>query len=623
GQVEFIQNSTSLPFGNENIPYQKLVSERESLFLFTPEVATDAPLFLTLSLEGKKKKIKLSRPEDLPKSDQPVDDSRTRLEYSTQAWSTTIGWEWMKPGLSVTISNESGEQSQVEASIFEWGAPSKLVFNMMRIGMLGKVREINGLEKEPLRLGQDYFDVMPISELVISNYLPVELDTVVMPNGDIYTDASPDLGTWHAGDMRSDIAKGLFSVGLNNASFGITSSYGDSASQPEYYNNRMVHQAAGVYRNGYIIHGGSGGNGMLTMDNLTRGNELTHEAGHSYGQSHYLRSGKYASHNLFSGWTYDTAHRQLRANIDWNDTCETPESCINEFSQQSLPNEPNYQTEPFKGIYRFGTDAQAGGHQSSSIASYTNHTAYSNRSIQQYLNSRANLDESSSSGYVIWDDKKQAMVPLNDDARQRPLSIGVPVTSLVGFYDPSGKLNGYAYQPLVSNYGTTFDYPSAQNIQDCTATVSTKNSESISFGVRGDQSNSGVMNRYHVNLPLDAEPTHIQIECPVFIELDKQYDNWLLDKMDTDKLLIRDLSNNTGTVGDIYVQYHNKDVYYWRLKDETYWYYPAPGSSNQDWEYLGSKERFYPEFEAEVKTTQPIRRQVMIRSILRFLLKEA
>ena len=64
----------------------------------------------------------------------------------------------------------------------------------------------------------------------------------------------------------------------------------------------------GKYANGVQVHGGSGGNGMVTLDD-SLGNEFSHEVGHNYGLGHYVDGFKGSVHRsadqVNSTWGWD------------------------------------------------------------------------------------------------------------------------------------------------------------------------------------------------------------------------------------------------------------------------------------------------------------------------------
>merc|ERR1719471_11887 len=109
----------------------------------------------------------------------------------------------------------------------------------------------------------------------------------MLPSGRLYDTVSDDDGGWHSGDMRQYTGKVLLSHGIDFANYGIFSSSGSEAAHPFTCALFAAHNTRGVYQNGIIVHGGSGGNGIVTLDSSI-GNEFSHEVGHNYGLGHYV-----------------------------------------------------------------------------------------------------------------------------------------------------------------------------------------------------------------------------------------------------------------------------------------------------------------------------------------------
>ena len=139
----------------------------------------------------------------------------------------------------------------------------------------------------------------------------VNVKEVTLPNGKVYKTASTVNGGVYDGDMREQIGKALISTGINLANYGVADSAGSSQQQPNYFRQTVIHQSVGMYANGRIRHGYSGGNGMATLHDV-HGNEFSHELGHGYGLGHYPGGGRWSSHHMDSGWGYDAfRHRML------------------------------------------------------------------------------------------------------------------------------------------------------------------------------------------------------------------------------------------------------------------------------------------------------------------------
>ncbi|MCA9038498.1 MAG: peptidase M66, partial [Planctomycetaceae bacterium] len=96
---------------------------------------------------------------------------------------------------------------------------------------------------------------------------------------------------------------------------------------------------------------------------------------------------------------------------------------------------------------------------------------------------------------------------------RRPQSFGVPVTTLVGYYDPNGELNSYIYPAMHGAYGFTYSDDRDQlNEQDCHLLVETSNGP-LRFRLANHRLSEKVMNKFHVNIPESSQPRSVTVVC--------------------------------------------------------------------------------------------------------------
>ncbi|STQ77019.1 M66 family metalloprotease [Grimontia hollisae] len=458
GLLTFAQtNTNSAPYGNEHGLFPDPVMKRAALLLFTPTDNTINQLWLEVYQSGELiHRMPMTPPSALPENDQP-DNGRTKVVYSHYAWSANMQWDWMQPGLSLRISDNTGRTGELpETGIYFGGAP-ELVIQNIDMGMLTPPRGQNTMIKQMATLAADYYQKIPVSKLVMADYTPTHFEKVTMPNGKVYTTKSDSTGGWHSGDMREAIGKALVSTGINNANFGISDSAGASQQYNRHrgFNHITAHTNVGVYThpsNGgsqTVVHGGSGGGGIVTLEGTT-GNEWSHELGHNYGLGHYPYMA--SVHDQESGWGWDAFYQRFIGNLHW-----TGEAYTQEQGGEIVP--------PFKGEFRFTRDAQNGGEAErvGTISRFTLEHPAQSRKTQNWLNQAANLDSSSPSGYVRWNGHTQAYDVVQTDA-PKPSQTGVPVVTLLGVYDPMNQLPSQIYPPLYSNYGNVFDLPQSADI---------------------------------------------------------------------------------------------------------------------------------------------------------------
>ena len=96
---------------------------------------------------------------------------------------------------------------------------------------------------------------------------------------------------------------------------------------------------------------------------------------------------------------------------------------------------------------------------------------------------------------------------------RKPQAFGVPVTTLVGYYDPKGELNSYIYPPLHGAYGFTYaDDRDRATDQDCHLLVETRDGP-LRFRLANHRLSGKVMNKFHVNVPESSHPQSVSLVC--------------------------------------------------------------------------------------------------------------
>lgn len=515
GQVDFVQETTVAARENAVSERPDLVAERAALLLFRPTIsdqvrAVQVQVLVNGSLRGT---LSMASPRELPATDQTF-DSRGTPAWSTRAWSAQLPWQWVRPGMNlrVTAATPRGKRSATLPMV-DLAAPTELVVNNIQLGMLTTAPDKAGQRflKDPANGASDYFGTVPIARLTMAQYEKVELDRVILASGEVLTGTSnyPDAGVY-SGDLRENVGKAQVSTGINLATWGITSSPMNQ-SQPQVTNQRVIHHSAGSYLGARVEHGLSGGNGMATLYDSV-GNELSHELGHSYGLGHFPGSDdsatgddrvRNASHHMDSGWGWIAYRNRMRSNL-----------ATGAYTSSRTVNDSPF-TESLLGRYNFNTDAMSSGWDASPLSDYTLHTGYSLKRIQNNLTSTT-ADTSYPSGYRVWRAGAWVDAKVADPAfnRPRPRSVGVPVFTLLGGYNPAAPEQTVLYPAFRSNYGVVFDLPQADAAststeRSCWVKVSFADSaaEHITLGA------SAGVKQLNVNLATADRPTGAQIQC--------------------------------------------------------------------------------------------------------------
>ncbi|MFM7844993.1 MAG: M66 family metalloprotease [Planctomycetota bacterium] len=520
------------------------------------------------------------------------------LTYAADAWSGTLPAEWMVPGLKLLF--RQGERNG-ELKDLQIGAPTELLLHTIDLGMLVPPRDRFEFARD-VTAHREYFQTVPTSRLVVSNYAPLYLREVMLPTGTLLVELDPSKGDWHNGTMRQQIGKELISHGIDNANYGIPSSAGVGEDSHPYVAAQLAaHNSSGKYSNGIVTHGGSGGGGIVTLD-ATLGNEFSHEVGHNYGLGHYVGGFQGSVHRSAdqnnSTWGWDADQNRFLPNF--SPIRSGKETCLENQCQS-----------PFHGR-SFGLDAMAGGAPLSGFNRFTLYTPNSAAIIQKFFESKAVFDADSPTGFRKWNERtsqmepythrieiaEQIAAPLSDvgvekmaqllaeyelvrvsmqdgnwtkevqlpaaspanrgrcvtihqaatydsfllingqqvkmprgfkgsytsDGKRwnegqaesqwverKPQAFGVPVTTLVGYYDPRGELHGYIYPPLHGAYGFTYaDDRERVTEQDCQLVVETRTG-TLRFRLAKHRLQAKVMNKFHVNVPESSEPQSVSL----------------------------------------------------------------------------------------------------------------
>lgn len=319
------------------------------------------------------------------------------LRYAADAWSADLPAEWVRPGLRLRF-RKGGAEGELSAP--DVGAPTQLLLHTIDLGFLTPPRDAFRFAKDP-EAHREYFQTVPASRLIVSQYAPLHLKEVMLPTGVLLTEVDPSKGGWHEGAMRQHIGKELISHGIDNANYGLHSTAGSGEKGHPYAVAQLAaHNSRGVYSNGVQVHGGSGGNGMVTLDD-SLGNEFSHEVGHNYGLGHYVDGFKGSVHRpadqINSTWGWDADKRRFLPNFS---PLRTGKDAVLEGRTQP----------PFDGR-SYGYDAMAGGAPFSSFNRFTLYTPNTAAIIQKFLESKAVFDPLSPTGFSKWNEAAAKMEP--------------------------------------------------------------------------------------------------------------------------------------------------------------------------------------------------------------------
>ena len=519
--IQFGQNHTVDPQGNEAKNMPRLTSEKEALLLVTPttEMGNINKLVAEIYKDGVLlRSVALDDPTQLPQSDQNNSDDRPRVAYSKRTWSAKLNWDEIASGLKIRITDGQNRSGELTEDKIDFAAPGELVLTNIRIGLLSPVTKSEGhyMLLQPEKGGADYLQTIPAAQMTVAKYDDIVLDRVMVANGTIYDSVSSSTGGVYDGDMRENTGKSTFGVGINLANWGVTSASMQSQEQPQLTQNVNAHHARGAYVNGTFNHGLSGGNGMLTLIDSV-GNEFSHEIGHHYGLGHY--PGKvgdmkfWSEHHADSGWGFMGLRNRMRGNFEW-------------WRKDVGPGTEDSPT--FLSTYGYGRDAMSGGSNNSDISRYTHYTGYSTKIKIQPAFDRHMFASDSPTGYKKWNaelrkmEAAQPKVPKStnvwynsvDGNYLKPRLNGVPVFTVLGGYDPVEQ-KGIVYPAARGNWGNVFSLPTpnvSSEVASCWLKVSYSNSTISNIALAPNRMN-GNANKFHVNLAISDNPKKVDLYC--------------------------------------------------------------------------------------------------------------
>jgi hypothetical protein len=427
--------------------------------------------------------------------------------FGRNFYSAILELDWVKPGMSLEFAASSGERGVLDADV---GGVTELVITTLDAGFLTEPRNEFTFRDDPTT-NTEYFETTMASRLVVAQYETMQFDEIVMPTGKKYTTVSDDEGGWHSGDMRQYIGKLLLSHGIDLANYGVSSSLGQSPSEHKFTCAFLAaHNTVGMYQNGRVVHGLSGGNGMITLyDSI--GNEMSHEVGHNYGLGHYVGGFDGSVHRgaaeINSSWGWDSRLNIFRPNFFPSNTGK--DQCHDGQCESA-----------FMGRWQYGTDSMAGGKPMWGTNRFTMYTPHVSRKIQDFLESKAVWDPSSSTGFRKYNPDTREMEEFTnyDNGRKVPRLYRVPVTTIVGYYDPdqSRSLESYIYPPLHGAYGFVYDDDGGSDSgtpNGCELVVETEYSDGKLVYTLKTSADSQGMNKFHVNVATEDKPTKAWLYC--------------------------------------------------------------------------------------------------------------
>ncbi|RYU67482.1 DUF5011 domain-containing protein [Aliivibrio finisterrensis] len=335
------------------------------------------------------------------------------VAYSDKAYTVALPADVMKSGLTLTFATNKGKEGIL--TDIKVGANTNFVLNAVDIGLLTEPRNVFVFAKDR-ELQRQYFQNIQVSKLTVNPYESIHFPEIMLPDGRLLQGYDPSKADAYGSDSHYRVARELVSAGINSANYGVNSSNVRSGTawnidNPYHAVQVTVNMSVGKYSGGLINHGMLGSYvGVASVANST-GNEFSHEVGHEFGVGVHYPGG-------FSGAVHNrSTERNSAWGWDANKNLFTP-NFTREANNQSMCYEGEC-AEPFAG-HMFGKGTMSGGRPLyPEQNAYTLLAPYESSVFQDAMESKANFDLNSPTGYSKWDHETQSMAPwtysVNDD----------------------------------------------------------------------------------------------------------------------------------------------------------------------------------------------------------------
>jgi hypothetical protein len=465
GLIEFGQTHVTKSVEDRIAP--PVTAERETLLLFSPDTTlsedTDMRVaaFVNEELLGV---VRMNPPTMLPQSlEQGLTD--TLLDpYSTEAWSATLPWHWVKNGVTLRIGAlEEETQRMAVHQLNDLGSPHRFTLTRTHMVLFGEEDFEVVPPHTPTKIAVDMSAWVPGAEFRWVNTSPWRLGSMVVntAEGPRWAHSESERTSITSDGTRWNIIKhqGALRLSLANTGRGLRMTLpheGDSS--PYSFGTFMlqgwVHNGGGNYsdiNNAGLAAGWTGWSGMWLNE---CGNGFIHEVGHSFTLAHFNGNAsvnwgiadEYPNNgvNLSTHpWGYDTVRRNFRTWYRVNGNGPALEG----------------DGETFVGK----RDPMNGGESPNGITCFPQYTAYQMRKSQAWLqNSPAPMNVDGVPGIYRWSMDTQSYVQEDPaEGNQQPVAVDVPVITVIGTL---GNLDEVCqtYPPVFIPEGNAFELPDPQ-----------------------------------------------------------------------------------------------------------------------------------------------------------------
>ena len=458
GQIELAQTHVVRPDDPRRAPAP--VQQRETLLLFTPDVALDSatPLQLAaLDPEGRLVGVlPIAPPFALP-SPLEVDGTASPLPpYSELAWSVRVPADWMLEGWTLAIAHVDDTDTRHLFTHRLAGLAAPHVFTVTRthIVLFGEP-EFPAVTRPAIQLARDFYAAVPFASLRVVESLPWRIDEVVVRTADgprlVQSEAEREAVA--SDDDHWTILKNQMALRLSlaNTGRGLTLTGHDQGDSSPYSFGTSVamgwfRDAQGQYRDIDDAPWAAGWTGWTAMWAEECGNGFIHEVGHSFTLEHFTEgtaarwgiAAEYPQdgvHTAAHPWGYDSVRHRFRTwyRVDRNG--------------------PVYNGDSLVGKH----DPMNGGESPFAGSCYPQYTPYQAQRIQNWGTSNPTLrNVDGVAAVVLWNSTTRAWDPVAPaSGNERPVAIDVPVATFIGTLAVTDEATRI-YPPIFTGYGNVF-----------------------------------------------------------------------------------------------------------------------------------------------------------------------
>lgn len=437
----------------------------------------------------------------------PGDLNHNEYAFARNFYSATLKPEWVKPGMTLEFAASNGPRGVLEAKV---GGITELIITTLNGAFLSERQSGFHFRDDPAA-NQEYFETVMATRLIAVQYETIHLTEIMLPTGIFYNNFSSDEGDSNEGDMIEH-GRILLSHGINLANYGISSSLAQSESNYPFTCALLsAHNIWALYQNEEINHGWywTNRNGILTLwRDGSIGHQFSKMVGNNLGLSDSNVGGfdgqvHRPANEINSAWVWDSKNNLFIPNFHYSNTGES--QCHYNQCQSPFIDKFKYNS----GVVT-GEDPQFGSNR------YPLYTPHEQKKIQEFLESKAIWDVSSSTGFRKYDASSGEMIEFVNEANgnKAPRLHRVPVTTIVGYYEPdSGRgLQSYVYPALHGALGFVYDDDGASGAGGCELVVKTNKGGTLVFNLDTSVDPKG-MNKFHVNVATADESTEASLYC--------------------------------------------------------------------------------------------------------------